>query len=76
MTKNFNASVAIDDVLFRNCEPAQFPCDEEQFIFNCPNGVSDIVISMSQSCDNSSLPLSVSIPSDFSFAYCRISSAT
>ena len=47
MTKNFNASVAIDDVLFRNCEPAQFPCDEEQFIFNCPNGVSDIAISMS-----------------------------
>ena len=74
MTKNFNASVAIDDVLFRNCEPAQFPCDEEQFIFNCPNGVSDIAISMSSSSDNSSLPLSN--PPDFSFAYCRISSAT
>ena len=72
MTKNFNASVAIDDVLFRNCEPAQFPCDEEQFIFDCRNGVSDIAISMS--CDDSSLFLS--IPSDFSFAYCRISSAT
>ena len=42
MTKNFNASVAIDEVLFRNCEPAQLPCDEE-FVFNCQNsGVSTI----------------------------------
>ena len=41
MTKNFNASVAIDEVLFRNCEPAQLPCDEE-FVFNCPSGVSTI----------------------------------
>ena len=42
MTKNFNASVAIDNFLFRNCEPPQTPCDEEQFIFNCPSGVSGI----------------------------------
>ena len=41
MTKNFNASVAIDEVLFRNCEPAQLPRDEE-FVFNCPSGVSTI----------------------------------
>ena len=42
MTAKFNASVAIDGVLFRNCEPAQVPCDEDQFIFHCPSGVSDI----------------------------------
>ena len=62
MTKNFNASVAIDDVLFRNCEPAHFPCDEEQFVFNCPSGVSDI--EFLKSCI---LSLPLSIPLRFQF---------